>query len=92
MTNLESAAITLRTSFHLINSKLHNFFQILLDPKCVNTSDIFTRDCLTYAVQFDQLDILRFLLENGANINSVASGNSFFLVKQLNSIQIIFDI
>jgi hypothetical protein len=44
------------------------------DPKCLNTTDLFTRDCLTYAVQFDRYDVLRFLLEAGANVNHVASG------------------
>lgn len=35
---------------------------------------MFTRDCLTYAIQYDQLEILKFLLKNGANVNNVASG------------------
>ena len=46
------------------------------DFKAVNATDLFTRDCLTYAVQFDRLEILKFLLENGANVNHVASDSS----------------
>ena len=44
------------------------------DPQTVNSYDVFTRDCLTYAIQYDQFEILKFLLKNGANVNSIASG------------------
>ena len=45
-----------------------------LDPQAVNSYDVFTRDCLTYAVQYDQLEIMKFLLKNGADVNNVATG------------------
>lgn len=32
------------------------------------------RDCITYAIQYDQLEILKFLLQNGAKVNNIASG------------------
>jgi hypothetical protein len=44
------------------------------EPKSVNTTDLFTRDCLTYAIQFDRYDCLKYLLEAGANVNHIASG------------------
>ena len=47
-----------------------------LDPQSVNSTDSFSRDCLTYAIQLDKYDILKFLLNNGANVNNIASGES----------------
>ncbi len=44
------------------------------DPQAVNSYDVFTRDCLTYAIQYDQLEILKFLLKSGANVNNISSG------------------
>ena len=44
------------------------------DPQAVNHTDSMTRDCLTYAVQFERIDIFKFLLNNGASTNNVASG------------------
>lgn len=46
------------------------------DPTCVNSTDLFTRDCLTYAIQFNQLEILKLLLKKGANANHIASDSS----------------
>lgn len=48
-----------------------------LDPQSVNNTDSFSRDCLTYAIQLDKYDILKFLISNGANVNNIASGNIF---------------
>jgi hypothetical protein len=56
----------------------------LLDPQAVNSYDVFTRDCLTYAVQYDQLEIMKYLLKNGADVNNVATGlrnNFLFLIE-----------
>lgn len=44
------------------------------DSNSVNSTDLFMRDCITYAIQYDQLEILKFLLQNGAKVNNIASG------------------
>lgn len=44
------------------------------DFNSVNSTDLFMRDCITYAIQYDQLEILKFLLQNGAKVNNIASG------------------
>lgn len=46
------------------------------DPACVNNTDAFSRDALTYAIQYDQYECLKFLLKSGASANSVASDGS----------------
>lgn len=58
------------------------------DSNSVNSSDLFMRDCITYAIQYDQVEILKFLIQNGAKINNIASGN-FIL---LNFVFIYFDL
>lgn len=40
----------------------------------VNSTDMFMRDCIAYAIQYDQIEILKFLIQNGAKINNIASG------------------
>jgi ankyrin repeat protein len=49
---------------------------IKAEPDSVNDNDLFTRDCLTYAVQYDQYEILKILLKNGAKSNNQASDSS----------------
>ena len=44
------------------------------DSNCINECDSFSRDSVTYAVQFEQFEILKFLLKHGANVNNAASG------------------
>jgi ankyrin repeat protein len=65
----------LKFDFYNKNSFLYFIFP--LDPHSVNNTDSFSRDCLTYAIQQDNYDILKFLISNGANVNNIASGNLF---------------
>lgn len=51
-----------------------NLFLFVLDSNCVNSTDVFMRDCITYAIQYDQIEILKFLIQNGAKVNNIASG------------------
>ncbi|CAF0704904.1 unnamed protein product [Brachionus calyciflorus] len=46
------------------------------EPASVNSMDLFNRDCLAYAIQYDQIEILKLLLKNGANTNNIASDSS----------------
>lgn len=63
--------------FAVINQKINVFF--VTDSQAVNSYDVFTRDCLTYAVQYDQLEILKYLLKNGANVNNLATGLNYYI-------------
>jgi len=44
------------------------------DASCMEEVDCLGRTAVTYAVQFCCLDTLQLLLEQGANINTVALG------------------
>ena len=55
------------------------YLKNISDPDSVNSTDLLTRDCLTYAIQFNQFEIFKFVLKNGANVNCVASGRNLFL-------------
>jgi hypothetical protein len=59
------------SSFFIKKIKLTLIFS---DSDCINECDSFSRDSVTYAVQFDQFDILKFLLKHGANVNNAAAG------------------
>ena len=65
-------------------------FLFKLDPQSVNSTDSFNRDCLTYAVQLDKMDILKFLLSNGANANNVATGKLVLFEKLKFKSKLIF--
>lgn len=54
------------------------------DSNSVNSTDLFMRDCITYAIQYDQLEILKFLLQNGAKVNNIASGMGKTTIKNEN--------
>ena len=58
-----------------VNFPTKTFILLLQDANCINECDSFSRDSVTYAVQFDQFDILKFLLKHGANVNNIASGS-----------------
>lgn len=46
------------------------------ESSLVNTTDVFARDCCMYAVHYDRIEILKFLIDNGANVNQVSSDSS----------------
>jgi len=46
----------------------------LPDPDSVSARDALGRSAIVYAVQFSCLDTLQLLLEQGADVNSVANG------------------
>ena len=47
------------------------------DPEVVTKADLLSRDCVYYAVEFGNIDILKFLIKKKANVNNVARGNYF---------------